>query len=47
MGCLIKMIKLKGGIRNISFIKLEKALKREKKDKSANKKNKKNVNQKK
>jgi hypothetical protein len=38
MGCLIKIIKNKGGIKNISFIRLEKAFKREKKHKDKNRK---------
>ncbi len=38
MGCLIKMVKQKGGIRNIAFIRLEKAVKREKKIKDTNRK---------
>lgn len=38
MGCLIKMVKKKGGIRNIAFIRLEKAVKREKKIKDTNRK---------
>ena len=39
MGCLINLIKNKGGIKNISFIRLEKACKREKKHKDKNRKN--------
>ena len=39
MGCLIKIIKNKGGIKNISFIRLEKAFKREKKHKDKHRKN--------
>ena len=30
MGCLIKMVKIKGGIKSIAFIRLEKAVKRDK-----------------
>ena len=31
MGCLIKMVKQKGTLKNISFIRLEKAVKKVKK----------------
>ncbi len=34
MGCLMKSIKNKVGIKNISFTKLEKAFKKEKKSKN-------------
>ena len=38
MGCLIKVVKQKGPFKNISFIRLEKAMKKDKQNKHPNNK---------